>query len=275
MASRLSVTTKDLRRLLDLTDPGHLDEPGSPLPWSLFTGLMDLVGCDGITYESHDIAKTSVIHHQSTSRFDGGEDFADEAVQKSFWNLYWSGLCDYWPRTGDYTSARRMLAEPSWPLWSRTAYVEWVRSFGVHGEITVALPPNGGLHHRLLLWRFSGRDFTERDCLLLTLIQPRLASLHAAILRRQAGTVDLTPRQWELMRLLAAGNTNRQIASRLALSEGTVRTHTENIFRRLQVTNRLAAVARAFPPGTASALTTPREDFDRVHPREAPRLISR
>jgi DNA-binding NarL/FixJ family response regulator len=77
------------------------------------------------------------------------------------------------------------------------------------------------------------------------------------------------------MRLLAAGNTNRQIASRLALSEGTVRTHTENIFRRLQVTNRLAAVARAFPPGTASALTTPREDFDRVHPREAPRLISR
>jgi DNA-binding CsgD family transcriptional regulator len=269
MAGRLSVTTKDLRRLLDLTDPAHLDEPGSPLPWSLLTGLMDLVGCDGVTYESHDVAKTTVIHHQSTSRFDGGDGFGDDAVQKSFWKLYWRGLCDYWPRTGDYTSVRRMLAEQNWPLWSGSAYVEWVRSFGVHGEITVAFPPDGELQHRLLIWRFSGRDFTERDCLVLTLIQPRLASLHAAIRRRQAGTFDLTPRQWELMHLIAAGNTNRQIASRLALSEGTVRTHTENIFRRLQVTNRLAAVARAFPAETASVLTTPRRESDHVHRREA------
>jgi DNA-binding CsgD family transcriptional regulator len=264
MTDHLSITTKDLRRLLDLTDPARVDEPGNPLPWSLLTGLMNLVGCDGVTYESHDVANTTVIHHQSTSRFDGGGNFADEAVQNSFWGLYWHGLCDYWPRTGDYTSVRRMLAEKNWPSWSGTAYFEWVRSFGIHGEMTVAFPPDGGLHHRLLLWRFGGRDFTERDCLLLTLIQPHLALLHAAIRRRQAGTVDLTPRQWELMRLIAAGNTNRQIASQLVLSEGTVRTHCEHIFQRLQVNNRLAAVARAFPTETASVLTPPRQEADRV-----------
>src|SRR6478672_9445783 len=243
MADRLSVTTKDLRRLLKLTDPALVDEPGSPLPSTLLTGLMDLVCCDGVTYESHDIVNSTVLHHQSTSKFAGGEDFANDAVQSSFWGLYWHGLCDYWPRTGDYASARRMLAEPNWPMWTKTDYAECVRSFGVHGEITVALPPDGGLQHRLLLWRFSGRDFTERDCLLLTVIHPRLASLHAAIRRRQTG-VNLTARQWELMHLIAAGNTNRQIASRLGLSEGTVRTHCENIFQRLQVTNRIAAVAK-------------------------------
>src|SRR6478609_9143319 len=170
-------------------------------------------------------------------------------TRSSFWDLYWGGLSDYWPRTGDYTSVRRMLAEPD---WSTTPYGEWIRGLGVRGEITVAFPPDGGLQHRLLLWRFSGRDFTERDCLLLTVIHPRLASLHAAIRRRQTG-VNLTARQWELMHLIAAGNTNRQIASRLGLSEGTVRTHCENIFRRLQVTNRVAAVARVFPESPHSS----------------------
>jgi DNA-binding CsgD family transcriptional regulator len=189
----------------------------------------------------------------TTSSVDWGDDFWEEPVQDAFWEFYWRGLCDYWPRTGDYASARRMLAEPEWRTWQNSAYGEWIRSIGVRGEVTVALPPRGGRQYRLLLWRFSGRDFTERDCLLLTLIYPRLAALHTAVLRRREGTIDLTPRQWQLMHLIAAGNTNRQIASRLGLSEGTVRTHCENIFRRLQVTNRVAAVARVFPESPHSS----------------------
>ena len=55
------------------------------------------------------------------------------------------------------------------------------------------------------------------------------------------------PRQWELLRLLAAGHTNTQIARRLGISERTVRTHLENIYRRLDVSSRTAAVTRAFP----------------------------
>jgi DNA-binding NarL/FixJ family response regulator len=53
------------------------------------------------------------------------------------------------------------------------------------------------------------------------------------------------------MHLIAAGSTNRQIASRLGVTEGTVRTHCEHIFQRLQVTNRVAAVAKAFPERAA------------------------
>jgi len=55
----------------------------------------------------------------------------------------------------------------------------------------------------------------------------------------------------QLLRLVADGHTNAQIARRLGLSEGTVRTHLENIFSRLQVTNRTAAVLHAFPDQVA------------------------
>ena len=44
----------------------------------------------------------------------------------------------------------------------------------------------------------------------------------------------------------AAGHTNAQIARRLDMSEGRVRTHLENIYERLKVSSRTAAVTHAF-----------------------------
>ena len=64
--------------------------------------------------------------------------------------------------------------------------------------------------------------------------------------RRRHPVPRLTPRQWELLRLVAAGHTNVQIARRLGISEGTVRTHLENIYERLHVSSRTAAITRAF-----------------------------
>ena len=49
------------------------------------------------------------------------------------------------------------------------------------------------------------------------------------------------------MNLIAAGHTNTQIARRLGLSGGTVRTYLQNIYGKLQVSSRTAAVTRAFP----------------------------
>ena len=56
----------------------------------------------------------------------------------------------------------------------------------------------------------------------------------------------LTPRQTDLLHLVGAGYTNTQIARHLGISEGTVRTHLENIYERLHVSSRTAAVTRAF-----------------------------
>lgn len=62
----------------------------------------------------------------------------------------------------------------------------------------------------------------------------------------QADTHGLTPREMEVLRLIAAGKSNRDIASDLVISEHTVARHVQNIFRKLAVSSRTAAGAFAF-----------------------------
>ena len=56
----------------------------------------------------------------------------------------------------------------------------------------------------------------------------------------------LTPREFEVLRLVAAGKSNREIASTLVISEHTVARHVQNIFAKLDVSSRAAAGAFAF-----------------------------
>jgi ATP/maltotriose-dependent transcriptional regulator MalT len=59
----------------------------------------------------------------------------------------------------------------------------------------------------------------------------------------------LTAREAEVLRLVAAGKTNREIASELVISEHTVARHLQNMFVKLQVSSRSAATAFAFEHG--------------------------
>ena len=55
----------------------------------------------------------------------------------------------------------------------------------------------------------------------------------------------LTPREIDVLRLLAEGLANKDIAARLYLSINTVRIHSSNLYAKLEVANRTQAVARA------------------------------
>lgn len=60
---------------------------------------------------------------------------------------------------------------------------------------------------------------------------------------------EVTDRELDVLRLVAAGRTNRQIAGELSISEKTVERHLSNIFTKLAVSNRAAATAHAYDRG--------------------------
>ena len=129
------------------------------------------------------------------------------------------------------------------------------RPFGAEHELQLSLPDPAGLTAgpgrtvRLYFVRGPGPDFSERDRAVLTLLRPHLHQAYLDAERRRHPVPRLTPRQMELLHLVGAGHTNAQIARRLGISETTVRTHLENVYERLQVSSRTAAVTRAFPAG--------------------------
>jgi DNA-binding NarL/FixJ family response regulator len=75
---------------------------------------------------------------------------------------------------------------------------------------------------------------------------PDLALLDSTAGRAAREAHGLTPRQVEVLRLVAAGKSNREIAASLVISEHTVARHVQNIFAALGVSSRTAASAFAF-----------------------------
>jgi DNA-binding NarL/FixJ family response regulator len=79
--------------------------------------------------------------------------------------------------------------------------------------------------------------------------------LSAAEARERRGPLPggITPREGEVLRLLAQGWTNPQIAQRLAISRGTVKMHVQNIIAKLGVSDRTQAAVRAIELGLATS----------------------
>jgi ATP/maltotriose-dependent transcriptional regulator MalT len=89
------------------------------------------------------------------------------------------------------------------------------------------------------------RESADREVDAARAIFERLGALPD--LARLTGSEELlSPRELEVLRLVATGATNRAIAEQLVLSERTVDRHVSNIFGKLGVTSRAAATAYAF-----------------------------
>ncbi len=89
-----------------------------------------------------------------------------------------------------------------------------------------------------------------------TLVRPAitdrlLRSLHAGTLGEAEGVppAPLTERETEVLRLMAAGLSNREIAQSLFLAEGTVKNHVSNVLLKLGSRDRTRAVLRALHHG--------------------------
>lgn len=81
--------------------------------------------------------------------------------------------------------------------------------------------------------------------------EPDLTRIRAVRANRKTSDSHLlTAREREVLVLMAAGNSNRMIAGKLDLSPKTVNRHVENIFGKLGVSSRTAAVAKALKTKT-------------------------
>jgi DNA-binding CsgD family transcriptional regulator len=138
---------------------------------------------------------------------------------------------------GEMKAALALLRE-AWAIWQRleTPY-EAARVRVLIGRVCQRL----GDHETARMHLHAARSvFGQLGA------SPDLVELEQLMATRDAGPVGtLTDREREVLSLVAAGETNRQIATALCISEHTVARHLSNIFDKLGVTSRTAASAFA------------------------------
>jgi len=219
-----------------------------PLSWEVMRRVRYLVRADCLTFEGLD---TVVRHHWFGQQYiepwdeEGLEEpeTPAEARDNPFWQTYWDGFCSNPDRTGDFDTVTTLADFIS--LSDIRAKADGVeREYERHISLYIR-GRTAGRHLRLIGWRERGSDFTDRDRFFLRLLRPHLRNaFRSGALAGQEPT--LTRRQVQVMKMVRAGLTNGQIARRMQLSEGTVRTHLDNIYVRLDVSSRTAAVHRVF-----------------------------
>ena len=253
MSTPVRASDQDLHALARIVSEGRSDLPeGEGLPPSLLADLMTQIRCDALGFDGWDSGRQACWFSQEIPSGDAAIDFGP--FDQVFWENYWHCQhCSYAARTGDLRSVVKVADFYSTRQWHATGmYTDRDRPLGLEHYLMVclptALPPTAGpgRYVRLTLCRGPGPDFSERDRAVLTLLGPHLDQAYLDAERHRHPVPRLTPRQTGLLRLVAAGHTNTQIARRLGIAETTVRTHLENIYQRLHVSSRTAAVTRAF-----------------------------
>jgi DNA-binding CsgD family transcriptional regulator len=141
-------------------------------------------------------------------------------------------------RISDVTSRHRWL--------SSAVYAEFLRPLGTPHllVIPVQMGQTGGFAYSIAK---SGRDFTDRDRGVAMMFQAALVVHHRAVERRLADAAPaaktvLTPREQQVMALIATGASAKAIGRLIGRSERTVHKHLENVYGKLGVGDRVTAV---------------------------------
>jgi DNA-binding CsgD family transcriptional regulator len=143
--------------------------------------------------------------------------------------------------------------------WDRTElHQSYFRPTGIRDEVKVWLPAPTGTSRTLAFLR-GPSVFTERERSLLEIARPMLALMSEHFDRSRAAMPaqrdGLTEREVEVLRLVAHGRTNQEVAMLLVVSPHTVRKHLENAYAKLGVHTRTAAARRFLENGYESTVT--------------------
>jgi DNA-binding CsgD family transcriptional regulator len=244
--ARLSFDARETSLLADIADTCR-KAADWPVPVLLLDQLRGLLRADDVTFGLFDTELEYVPFMRGAGHEgfeDGGESVA-EARTNPFWETYWTSPgCAYPDRTGDYESVT--LASD---FGTRTARRNRAAAGTPLSAMRACLPGRSpGRHYRINAWRYEDGDFGERERLALTILRPHIEAAYRRAAEASREPPPLTRRQLQLLELVREGLTNIQIAHRLDISEATVRTHLNNVYERLGISGRTAAVHAVFGP---------------------------
>jgi DNA-binding CsgD family transcriptional regulator len=241
MSSTISET--DLRRMLDAVSPDAERSPGPEMPEQVLSSVADLIPCTSVTYFEYrpDTVEVLTVQACDLRSFPPVTDETGALFIEAYWDCV---ACSNPTASGQFVVPWQDFYSDR--AFNQLLMSEYFRVMEFWHELVVSLPSRPGRERRMLLTR-DRRDapFSERDRLVMTLLRPHLADIRDRVESHVNPVPDLTPRQVELLRHVAAGRTNMQISRRLNVSHNTVRKHLENIFARLDAHSRTEAVARA------------------------------
>ncbi len=251
----MSVRTNDLTRLLDVVAAMN-DAPDGAFERAMLTSAAGLIACDTVSYNEHRLdtaeelrclAEPRYVEHSPARRqylrHLGGHPPVEAAARGRL-------------VTGDTASTSDLLTQREYrrlPI-----YADYFRDRGVEDQL-VAVVKARDLRTVLVVFSRSRRGFGDRDRSVLSLLLPhlqhavrhrrRLAALTHSVARRPTplgpeAWAQLTERERDIVTCLASGGTDQKIARSLAISPRTVGKHLENVYRKVNVSGRVALVAQ-------------------------------
>jgi LuxR family transcriptional regulator, maltose regulon positive regulatory protein len=127
---------------------------------------------------------------------------------------------------------------------------EWHRYHVLFGEVlrlSLTAQEQIDLHHRAADWYETNGwpEFATHHSRLAVELSVRPGTARSRSAAPQPLVEPLSERELEVLRLIAAGCSNQEIADRLVIAQGTVKRHINNIYGKLQVGSRTQAVAAA------------------------------
>jgi DNA-binding CsgD family transcriptional regulator len=235
---RIQLSSGDLHALLDAASRCNEVQGSDGNAQELLDVLAGLIRCDVVFWNAFELSP----RFRELSLLSGRRGRQVQRAPEEQWLQHLQEHPIMSGRFGPVVSISDVLTpcefRNTW-LWN-----EAFRPDGLCHEIGLELSHGTNAMNVVAFSRGPGRDFNQRDHDVLRLLRPHV---DAAMRRTMPRTHHLTGRETEVLRLVAGGLSNRQIARRLRVSEATVGKHLEHVFARTGVRNRVQAAALVHP----------------------------
>jgi len=246
----ISLRSRDARLVLEFLSNAAELESAHPFDERLLALLRELIPSPDISYGELDRGLQRWTDGTTSSVVDGPR----SSEELYFALFHQCPLLVYRDRTGDQSATRISDVLSSCRWHDLELYRACFQPLGLDQVMEIGLPAPAGRERIIAVWRERGsRDLSDRDRDVLNVLRPHLVRRQelASLRARLAGSANdgLTHREREILLHVAQGKTNAEVATELWVAESTVKKHLENVYAKLGVPGRAAAVACLY--GTA------------------------